>query len=53
MVELSEVIFLNIEEKLVHVEVLYTNFQLPIQVKQLKNRSGMAEDKLFFQVVLF
>lgn len=52
MVELSEFLFFNIEEKVVHVEVVCTNSQLPIQVKQLKNRPGMTEDKLLFQVVL-
>lgn len=52
MVELFEVLFLNIEEEVVHVEVVWTNSQLPVQVKQLKDRPGMAEDKLLFQVVL-
>ena len=53
IVEVSELLFFNIKEKVVHVQVVWANFQLPIQVKQLKNRPGMAEDKLLFQMVLF
>ena len=30
MVELSEFLSLNVEEKVVHMEVVRTNFQLPI-----------------------
>lgn len=52
MVQVSELLFFNFEEKVVHVEVGWANFQLPIQVKQLKNRPGMAENKLLFQMVL-
>lgn len=45
-VELFELLFFNIEEKVTQVEVGCTNSELPIQVKQLKNRPGVAEDKL-------
>ena len=53
IVEVSELLLFNIKEKVVHVQVVWANFELPIQVKQLKNRPGMAEDKLLFQMVLF
>lgn len=53
MVELSEFLVFNVDEKVVHAELLCTNFHLPILVKQLKDRPGMAEDKLCFQMVLF
>ena len=52
-IEVLELLFFDMEEKVVHVEVLCTNFQLTIQVQQLKHGPGVAEDKLLFQVVLF
>lgn len=51
-IEVSEFLLLDVEEEVVHAEVLCTDFQLPIQVQQLKHGPGVAVDELLFQVVL-
>lgn len=53
MKELFEFLFLNIEEKSIRVEVAGSNSELAVQIKQIKNRPGVAVHKLFFQMVLF
>lgn len=53
MEKLSEFLLFNVEEKSVHLKIGCTYFQLPIQVKQVKNWPGMAVHELIFQMILF
>lgn len=53
MEKLPEFLLFKIEEKSVHFKIGSIYFQLSFQVKQVKNRPGMAVYELIFQMALF